>query len=69
MGDACIESVELPPDGPKRGEYTITSYDCDTQPEDIKKLTALAEKSQGPMKFDPRVLPWTHGCEKKRKDG
>jgi hypothetical protein len=62
MGDACIEQVELPPDGPTRGEYTIASYDCDTQLEDIKRLTVLAEKSQGPMKFDSRVLPWTHGC-------
>jgi len=64
MGDACADPVELPPDGPKRGEYTIASYDCDTKLEDIKKLTALAEQSQGPMKFDTRVLPWTHGCDK-----
>ena len=67
MGDACEVQVELPPDGAKRGEYTIASYDCDTQLEDIKRLTVLAEKSQGPMKFDPRVLPWTHGCDKSAK--
>ncbi len=67
MGDACADPVVLPPDGPKRGEYTIASYDCDTHLEDIKQLTGLAEKSQGPMKFDPRVLPWTHGCEKSAK--
>jgi hypothetical protein len=67
MGDTCIEQVELPPDGPRRGEYTIASYDCDTQLEDIKRLTVLAEKSQGPMKFDTRVLPWTHGCDKSAK--
>ena len=67
MGDACADPVVLPPDGPKRGEYTIASYDCDTQLEDINRLTVLAKKSQGPMKFDTRVLPWTHGCEKSAK--
>ena len=67
MGDACIEQVELPPDGPTRGKYTIASYDCDTQLGDINRLTGLAEASKTPMKFDPRVLPWTHGCGKSAK--
>jgi GNAT superfamily N-acetyltransferase len=67
MADACIEQAERPPDAPKRGEYTIASYDCDTQLEKIKQLAFLAGKSEGPMQFDSRVLPWTHGCGKSAK--
>jgi len=49
--------------------YTVSVYDCDTQLEVIKNLAALADSQQTaePKPFDPRVLPWIHGCEKSHK--
>ena len=46
--------------------YTVTAYDCATDLAKIKELAALADSQQtgDPRPFDPRVLPWIHGCEK-----
>lgn len=47
----------------------MTAYDCATQLDKIKELAALADSQQtgDPKPFDPRVLPWIHGCEKSHK--
>ena len=46
--------------------YTVTPYDCDTQLAEITRLAELADSQQtgAPPPFDPRVLPWVHGCRK-----
>ena len=49
--------------------YRVTAYDCATQLDDITRLATLADSRQTaePKPFDPRVLPWVHGCEKAHK--
>jgi L-amino acid N-acyltransferase YncA len=46
--------------------YAVTAYDCATHLETIKQLAALADSQQtgDPPPFEPRVLPWVHGCNK-----
>jgi GNAT superfamily N-acetyltransferase len=49
--------------------YRVTAYDCATDLEKIKELAKLADSQQTgeTPPFDPRVLPWVHGCEKAHK--
>ena len=49
--------------------YVVTPYDCATQLDAIKDLAAIADSQQtgDPPPFDPRVLPWIHGCDKSHK--
>ena len=41
--------------------YAFTSLDCSKDLDEIQRLAAKADEQKA--SFDPRVLPWVHGCD------